>query len=150
MQDLLLRKDAALSSLENELDITQGKVEFLSRELVNRRILTESGSDVFELLRQSEEKCKGMDAALARVRVDLSRSFERGNETEAMLVTKQRELENTKDSLVLATTALADVNGSIKSEETLRKLQTIWAELGVDETFREQVRIALKICISDT
>ena len=150
MQDLLLRKDAALSSLENELDITQGKVEFLSRELVNRRILTESGSDVFELLRQSEEKCKGMDAALARVRVDLSRSFERGNETEAMLVTKQRELENTKDSLVLATTALADVNGSIKSEETLRKLQTIWAELGVDETFREQVRIALKNCISDT
>ena len=139
-----------MSSLENELEIAQGKVEFLSRDLVNRRVLTESGCDVFELLRQSEEKSKAMDAELARAQLDLSRSNARVRETEAMLVTQKKELENTKDSLVLATAILPDVNGSLKSEETLQNLQTIWVELGVDETCREQVRSALKNCISDT
>jgi len=149
-QELTSRKDAALSSLENELEIAHGKVDSLTRDFVNRKVLMETGDDLFDLLKLHQEKNNALAEELAQVKDAASTSKELFREMKSKLEFQTKELHNTKDSLVLVQTNLEGMSGSIECKETLGKLQTIWEALGVEEASRETIRSALKNCISDT
>jgi hypothetical protein len=128
----------------------QGKVASLTLDLAHRRLLLESGDDLFEMLKQAQENSASLGNQLAQALVAMSSSDEKLRALETKLEAQKQELENTKDCLVLVETTLADMNGSVKAQKTLLMIQSMWAVLGVDETIRKQVRAELENCIADT
>lgn len=148
--EMVRRKDAALSSIENELDLLHGKVESLTRDLAERRILMESGEDLLGNLKLAEEKNIALQSELSSVQDQVTMSKERLEELEGIVESQKLELENTKDCLVLTETSLSKLKGSVESEVTLKELQEIWKCLGVDSETREKIRNEIRYCVSDT
>lgn len=139
-----------MSSLENELEIAMGKVDSLTRDLINRRILTESGADLFQILEDNEEKKKGLENDLTVAQGKIEASNEELIALQAKYESQEAELENVKDALALAQTSLAKLSGSVESEVTLKELQQIWKTLGVDKERRNTIREQIKSCVSLT
>jgi hypothetical protein len=139
-----------LSSLEKELDLATGKVEVLTKDLTDRRIMMESGENLFDILKATTDRNEGLERDLIRAHDDVLKAKMNAGELKDRFNDQELQLENTKDALVLAETSLTKLNGSVESEVTLKELQEIWKMLGVDFETRGNIRNEIKTCVSDT
>lgn len=127
-----------------------GKVEVLTRDLTGRRVLMESGENLFDVLKATKDKNLTLEQDLIVARDEVLEKRKNFVDFKDKFDLQVLELENTKDALVLAETSLSKLNGSVESEVTLKELQEIWKKLGVDYETRGKIRDEIKSCLSDT
>lgn len=142
------RKDCALESLENEVEVLNNKVTLLTNDLSRRRRLS-SNDHVQTVLTLEEEKSK-IEAELQEARQKLS---------EAISVTERLQIDNVllgdenasvKEKLTLAGVILRQKDGVHPSEGFIDAAQQVWKELGVELSHREAVRLQIESCLEDT
>jgi hypothetical protein len=127
-----------------------GKVDVLTRDLTGRRVLMESGENLFDVLKATTDKSRALEQDLIRARDDVVEAKKNLGELKNRFDDHELQFENTKDALALAQTSLIKLNGSVESEVTLKELQEIWKKLGVDYETRGKIRDEIKSCVSDT
>lgn len=127
-----------------------GKLDSLARDLAHRRLLDESGKDVFAMLDEAQREITRLGQELKCAQESSLSSTKLVAEMKIEVEGKKNELQNTKDSLVLAEISLQNLNGSVEAEETLVELHRIWTALNIDETVRNRARDEIQNCISHT
>jgi predicted nucleic acid-binding Zn-ribbon protein len=62
----------------------------------------------------------------------------------------QSELSETKERLTVAEVALKQTDGANVPDDVLNRLQTIWKELGVSSSARDDARKEIECCLENT
>eukprot|EP00429_Kryptoperidinium_foliaceum_P006567 CAMPEP_0176013204 /NCGR_PEP_ID=MMETSP0120_2-20121206/6187_1 /TAXON_ID=160619 /ORGANISM="Kryptoperidinium foliaceum, Strain CCMP 1326" /LENGTH=1628 /DNA_ID=CAMNT_0017346107 /DNA_START=393 /DNA_END=5279 /DNA_ORIENTATION=- len=148
--EILKRKDAAISSLEIEVDILHAKVESLSQDLSKRHILLESGEDIFSVLKNVQAENEELETRLSRSMSEIDELKQVVDETKDSLRMQKIEAEEAKDELVLVKASLDQMNGVVEAESTLSELQRLWSALGFDQSERESIRDEILHSVSHT
>jgi len=145
------RKDAALLSVETEVDLLNFKIKSLSRDLADRKVLDESGNDQFQVIKQLREDKNRCENSLSAMHANLENSNSKILQLEKSLSTVRAELSSSQENLTVTKVTLkkSDIDNEVVNE-TVKSLQHIWGELGADNSLRGDARKKIETCLEDT
>ena len=150
MADSVQRKEATLQSFNNEVDTLNNKITTLTKEIAQRRTLSEAGNDPIEIIRcLSAEK----SALEKRVRDSQLNADELSQEIASLrshAKAAHEEKAELREKLIVAETILKLRTEPNPVDDVLKQLQGIWKDLGVDDSKREDAQQMIESCLEDT
>ena len=147
---LLERKDAALSSLESEVETLNNRIAILSKDLSDHLMLVDSGEDPMLLIKTLKDEKSSLNSRLEFTTQELVAASDKESELEREVKRIRLEYAQTKETLTVTQISLAKQNGAIECMGAVEQLQEIWNELGYNETAREAARKEIERCLEDT
>jgi len=143
-------KESVLGGFEKEVETLNGNIVDLKNELAQRHSVIIGSVDPVDAMEKLQKK-----------NMKLSNKLEEAKQEKTMLKLFSDDLNKehlelsttlaaTKEKLTLAEVAIAQSDGVRAPDDVLRKLQSIWNELGVSASSRENARLQIENCLEDT
>ena len=144
------RKDSALRSFEMEVDSLNHKVKSLSKNLAEQvKLSGVEGLHRMSINHVSEDKYQ-IETKLKDVKLALEKSEASNREMQALLTTSQTKASIALEDAAVAKAIVANAGENIEAQNTLRELQNVWEELGLDSAHREFCRRQIERSLEDT
>jgi hypothetical protein len=146
LHDRLTRKEAALSSFENEIQCLNQQIIHLSEDLDRRKsigsISSESSRDYIceiDVLKRRLLVAENENQLLAAAKV----KYMAGVETKGLQLSALSE----RMTVMKVTMNNEGVEAKQKVEETMTQLQELWLQIGLSRNEREFVRVKIEDCL---
>lgn len=143
-------KENVVKSYEMEVDLLNENVMAFKKELVYRHSVVNGALDPVDIIEklQSKESAASTKLEESQQEVLLMKLFADDLAKEHEVVNSA--LAETKEKLAIAEVAISQCDGVNVPKDILLKLQTVWNELGVSTSVREDARVQIKNCLEDT
>lgn len=126
-------------SFEAEIEALNLKVDTLSKDLANRRMLETSGEDISDLLQKSLEEKAVLENQLQCEKDKLLKSSENAKNLHESEQNAREALLKEREILAVMRASSNRLENNVEAQETVNRLQAIWSSLGVESDFRIDV-----------
>jgi hypothetical protein len=145
LHDRLKRKEAALSSFENEIDCLNQQIVHLDRRRSIGRVSSESGRDYgieIDGLNQRLEAAENEN----RVLTEAKKKYMADVEMKGLQLSTLSE----RMTVMKVTMQNEGVDAKQKVEETMDLLQELWSQIGLSRNERELARVRIEGCLENS
>lgn len=136
--------------VESEIDSLNYKLELLSKDLADRKVVDEAGNDQYLIIKEMTNERNKYKKDLFDAHRNLEDSNEKINELKNSLNASRLEMSVSKENLAMAKASLKKEGGDYDAKNTISQLQQIWGELGADSSLRENAQKRIEFCLEDT
>jgi hypothetical protein len=150
LADTLQRKDSTLQSFNDEVDTLNSKINMLTKEISQRRALSEASNENFELIDRLTKEKTALEETLKNAQSRAAEMDKEVSDLRSLANKSSLEKNVIKEKLIVAEAFARQHSEESPVGGVLDILQGIWKDLGVTDSDREDAQRKIESSLGDT